>query len=351
MNDDTNTEINFGNFSVIQIDFMEMTRQCRRIEELGSQIIQNINKINSAVQKLAGLVGCSVSLDISNYASNIQNEIDLISNNMQAQINNYSELNEEIKNELTSLVDKLFTVETNEFGETIYHLKDNFGDIVINENNMTYNDILKSSNNNSNNTQLDFTPTENYNAEKLADAIMFWEIGTPETMIAFGILDSSGQNYIVNRDSDGSLSVGPGLHLDVLGFNPSEYKVGDQMSKEYIDSRYQEILKNCRKYLEDTLAKEEFSDIHFNDAQMDSFTSLIYNSGQGRTEYFLRKYQEAQAQGMSFYDYCGQYWTNGMQALAKRRKGESVLFEKGYDAFAEWHKQENGGADYFHWDD
>ena len=174
-----------------------------------------------------------------------------------------------------------------------------------------------------------FTETSEYDSSKLDELILNFE-GAPT--------DGNG-NYKVYTDSDGSLTAGPGLHLSHYGLE-SEVHNG-VISKEKVDAAYGQYVSEVRTSITNCLETDKYSSLNLNDAQVDSLTSLLYNTGKN-PEYFLDKCVEAQNSGTSLYDYCTKYWvtdgTNTLQGLVKRRAAEAVLFEKGYDAYYEFMK-------------
>lgn len=177
------------------------------------------------------------------------------------------------------------------------------------------------------NTFVSYTPTSQYDASKLHDFLVAYE----------GPGKMKDGKYVVYVDTDGSLTAGPGIHLShIKGINVNNYQNGSVIDKSLVDNAVDNLVLNIRRNIENTLSTEQFSDIKLNDAQIDSMTSLLYNTGQSPS-YFLKKYKEAQSQGMTLYDYCTSYWVNSggtkLPGLVKRREAESILFEQGYDAW------------------
>ncbi len=169
-----------------------------------------------------------------------------------------------------------------------------------------------------------YTATANYDSSKLDELILNFE-GAPT--------DGNG-NYKVYTDSDGSLTAGPGLHLSHYGLESQVHN--GVISKEAVDAAYSQYVAGVRTSITNCLETDKYSSLNLNDAQVDSLTSLLYNTGKN-PEYFLDKCVEAQNNGTTLYDYCTKYWvtdgTNTLQGLVKRRAAEAVLFEQGYDAY------------------
>lgn len=174
-----------------------------------------------------------------------------------------------------------------------------------------------------------YTATSEYDSSKLDDLILTFE-GAPT--------DGNG-NYKVYTDSDGSLTAGPGLHLSHYGLESQVHN--GVISKEAVDAAYSQYVAGVRTSITNCLETDKYSSLNLNDAQVDSLTSLLYNTGKN-PEYFLDKCVEAQNSGMSLYDYSTKYWvtdgTNTLPGLVKRRAAEAVLFEQGYDAYYEFMK-------------
>lgn len=169
-----------------------------------------------------------------------------------------------------------------------------------------------------------YTATSEYDSSKLDDLILTFE-GAPT--------DGNG-NYKVYTDSDGSLTAGPGLHLSHYGLESQVHN--GVISKEAVDAAYSQYVAGVRTSITNCLETDKYSSLNLNDAQVDSLTSLLYNTGKN-PEYFLDKCVEAQNNGTTLYDYCTKYWvtdgTNTLQGLVKRRAAEAVLFDQGYDAY------------------
>ena len=183
-----------------------------------------------------------------------------------------------------------------------------------------------------------YTETSEYDLSNLNAFLLSYE-GAP-------MYDSN--NYKVYTDSDGSLTAGPGLHLNnynleqyVITTTDSSGNVVRYIDKSKVDVAYSQCVAGFRNSITDCLKTEKYSNITLNDAQVDSLTSLLYNTGKN-PEYFLDKYVEATNSGTTLYEHCTKNWvtdgTTRLEGLARRRKAEAVLFEKGYDAYYEFMK-------------
>ena len=183
-----------------------------------------------------------------------------------------------------------------------------------------------------------YTETSEYDLSNLNAFLITFE-GAP-------MYDSN--NYRVYPDSDGSLTAGPGLHLS--NYNLEQYvvtttgadgSVVKYIDKSKVDAAYSQYVANARNSVINCLKTDKYSDLNLNDAQVDSLTSIIYNTGKN-PEYFLDKYVEAESLGTTLYEHCTKNWvtdgTTRLEGLVRRRKAEAVLFEKGYDAYYEFMK-------------
>lgn len=182
---------------------------------------------------------------------------------------------------------------------------------------------------------ISYTPATEYDMSNLHKFLDYYE--------GSGEIAANG-DYVIYVDSDGSLTAGPGMHISNVVGDTSGYYAGGTISKDLIDKAVEQGLVNIRANIENVLATEEFSNLSLTDSQLDSLTSLLYNTGniEERTPYFLNKYKQALENNTTLYEWTTKYWVNAgeqfMPGLARRRAGENVLFEQGYDAWIEWLK-------------
>lgn len=104
------TPIDFEDLSYVQINYVEMRRQAERIYDIGNNICSKLNGVIAAINKLAGLVGASVSLSVED-VNKINNKVNEITSFINSQIDRYEELNDEVSsriNDLNYLIDQLF---------------------------------------------------------------------------------------------------------------------------------------------------------------------------------------------------------------------------------------------------
>lgn len=283
----------------INVDVGELTRVSSRSKELNDEIGTTFSNICGVLSDISSIVN-SGSLTSNNQrlsdamttiSSNVKNSLVNINLFLDSQLARY---NTSVKEALTSLT------------SLISFLNDTFS---LSVSGGTY------------------TPTSEYDVADLHEFLVTYEGKGP----------MHNGDYVVYVDTDGSLTAGPGIHLSHIdGINVNNYRKGSIISKEVVDKAVSETILSTRQKLENALASEKFNDIKLNDAQMDSMTSLLYNTGKSPS-YFLNKYQEAKSQGTTLYDYCTQYWVNAngtrLSGLVNRRMGENILFEQGYDAW------------------
>ena len=135
------TDIDFGTLTVAQIDYIEMSRQIKRLEEVGKDVKQAFGNFKNAVDLLTEKLKCSVSVDLSAISDRIDKiglrfDDDGVLAQMQKQLNAYSELNDDIKNrfaELRALITSLY----DEKGNWQYE------DINLHGEGVNYNAVLK----------------------------------------------------------------------------------------------------------------------------------------------------------------------------------------------------------------
>lgn len=109
-NRNAHTPIDFEDLSYVQINYVEMRRQAERIYDIGNNICSKLNGVITAINKLAGLVGASVSLSVED-VNKINNKVNEITSFINSQIDRYEELNDEVSsriNDLNYLIDQLF---------------------------------------------------------------------------------------------------------------------------------------------------------------------------------------------------------------------------------------------------
>lgn len=309
--------LNFQNLGKIEINFVEMIRQKSRIEELGNNAVERITRLSNAINALARDVGYTVD-NPSIAMSYIQMQIKLnnITNNMDNQIKKYTELNEEIKSKIKIL------------GGLIEEVINGNSLVLYGENGqvseMTYQQMVKMAN-------LSYTPTEQYDMSNLRNFVSAYE-GTTNVKYIDGV-----KYYQKQWDVNG-WAAGPGVHLEWVG----EYTSPDPnyVPADVVDAAAENLLANIRTDIETSIQNNEaYSNLELTDSQIDSLTSLLYNTGK-QPEYFLDRYVNAEANGTTLYDYSTQYWVNAggvrYNGLVTRRAGEHVLAEYGYDAWVEW---------------
>ena len=104
------SELNFGNLNRVQVNFIEMRRQCERISEIGGSMELSLNALVSAVQALNALLDGGVDISgLQNTKAAIGRELLIITNGMKMQIQLYSKLNEEMTQEVVNALNKLFS--------------------------------------------------------------------------------------------------------------------------------------------------------------------------------------------------------------------------------------------------
>ena len=296
----------------MEIDLVEIIRINSRLGDIKNQMNILLGRINSEIGKINNNINSSelvtanrnVMENIYDLSVVLNTDLPKIEEFIDKQIKEYQGINEDALTALNKLVSLLNGVFSS--GGVIKQTVNQFYSVL--------------------------TPTSEYNMSDLISAVTFFE--------GKGKQNDNG-DYIIYKDTDGSLTAGPGLHISHLGYDVSKYSVGDTISKEVVDAGASKMLGNIRTGIENALKEEKYADLNLNDAQVDSLTSLLYNTGRS-PNYFLNKCVEAKANNQTLYEYCTQYWVNGrlpngekvkMTGLVNRRRNENVLFEQGYDAF------------------
>lgn len=286
----------------VKVDVGELTRLSSRSKDLNTEIGVTFNKINGTLSEISSIIKSGY---ITGGNQKLKETISIISNNVKNSLININEfLDSQLSNYNTTVEEAL-----NDLRKLITFLDDTFAGSATSKNGDS------------------FTTTSEYDVTNLHEFLVSYE----------GTGKMRDGKYVVYVDSDGSLTAGPGMHLsNIKGINVNDYQKGSVISKEIIDDAVNKTILNTRQKVENALATEQFSNVNLNDAQIDSLTSLLYNTGKSPS-YFLKKYQEAQSQGTTLYDYCTQYWVNSngtkLPGLVNRRMGENILFEQGYDAW------------------
>ena len=138
-----NPDLSWNSLDKVQINFIEMRRQCRRIEELGNLTYKRAIALSKALQSLITSVSSNITLDSFNDAAeNIKDYTDDVVKAMTEQTDKYEILNDNIKRELEKMVDDLFVyVGIDSTGIKIYK---NIYDADTNEE-VNYNELLNKS--------------------------------------------------------------------------------------------------------------------------------------------------------------------------------------------------------------
>lgn len=135
------SDLNFGNLNRVQINFVEMDRQKRRIQELGDSFLQQANNLSNSIKTLGDLVDYDASSILASAITQKELCIKSAVNNMDYQMNEYTKLNteitENIKNTLNDLVDKMFKNGIYD-PSNVYSFKDESGIIQ----NLSYNEVF-----------------------------------------------------------------------------------------------------------------------------------------------------------------------------------------------------------------
>ena len=278
-------------------------------------LIQELNTISGNINS-SGLVEANskFSTEIAKISEIVKKNLNLINTFMKKQINSYNVTRDEVNKKIENLI-KIVGLCIDKDGN------------ITSKYSTARNKVIRT-----------FTTTSEYDVSRLSSFITNYEgRGTV-------VIGADGKEYYKIINDVGYLAAGPGVHLaNISGLDLSKYQVGGLISKELVDNHYNASLKGYRQHIEDLLNTEKYSSIELNDAQMDSLTALIYNTGSGKAEHFLNRYMEAQENNTTLYEWCTKYWVNAngvkLGGLVTRRKAEAVLFEEGYEAWEIWNKE------------
>ena len=116
-----NVDLSWNSLDKVQINFIEMRRQCRRINDISNELSLKMGSLVSAVTALANLLEGVFVGELSSCKSNIEKMLNNIVEKMTEQTDNYELLNEEIRSELERKVNQLFEyVGLDAYGNKIY---------------------------------------------------------------------------------------------------------------------------------------------------------------------------------------------------------------------------------------
>ena len=139
------TDIDFGNLSIVEIDFIEMERQIQRISDLTEQAKASYNAAKSALIVLAGILGINIPDGFNEIGDRLEKigtygteDMSSTIGTMQREINTFKFHNEQIRDELEKLT---FMVE-NAMNSVSGWIYDN---LTYNGLKLNYNEMLEAS--------------------------------------------------------------------------------------------------------------------------------------------------------------------------------------------------------------
>ena len=324
-----NDTIEFGKLGKIEINFVEMSRQRDRIIEINFSLKKALSGLISAVTALNDLLDGGV--DISGlttahikYTENIKN----VTDGMKTQIDQYTDLNVEVSSKLAYLENLVEQVITSG-GQFVSYINEE-GNLIEG---LTYHQLV-------NRVNLSFTPTEQYDMSKLFNFIDSYE-GRTNVYV-----DKTGVKYYQLQWDVNGYAAGPGIHVEHIGEYYSPYE--GYVPADVVDAAADRLLIDIRSDIENSLINDQkYANLNMTDAQIDSMTSLLYNTGKN-PEYFLDRQLAAQNSNTTLYDYSTRLWVNAdgqyNSGLAIRRAGEHVLAEYGYDVWQQWSSEHHYGT-------
>lgn len=104
----------YSKYGKIEMDYIEAGRQLSRLEIVRSEVASTITSTISAIQELAGLVGCSCSINVSDIVENNLNaNVNAINRKMNYEIDNYRSLAIDIGADISELNNVIIDVTEN----------------------------------------------------------------------------------------------------------------------------------------------------------------------------------------------------------------------------------------------
>lgn len=189
----TDGKLSFFNLGSVHIDYLEMKRECNQIVKKGTQSINDLSNLASAMSELAGLVGYSLNFSgvYENYIQEVKDDFGYIESEMNSQIDLYTKQSQLTTNEIIQLNNMVTQIINN----PQLQYSDKYGAKHL----VDYNDALKSYKKEAlmsgyGVVELDYLLENCKTTNKAVDVYSYIENNLQDEMKAFGV--TTGKEYL-----------------------------------------------------------------------------------------------------------------------------------------------------------